>query len=339
MMMAENRFRMVDVGHKQETHRVAVAVGEIHVGAECFSLIKARKLPKGDVLSLAEIAGINGAKCAFQNIPLCHPMLLDQVKIITELDEEKQSVRVYCFASTHAKTGVEMEALAGVNAALLTIYDLSKMVEPALTISGVHLLLKLGGKKGLWQAPTGVPKWVADAVLPAQDTPLSGLRAAVLTISDRAASGEYDDVSGELLKTMLAASGAEIINSRIVADEKSDIQTAIRGFLKAAPALIITTGGTGIAPRDITPEALAEICERSVDGVGEFLRASGAKHTPFAWGSRAYAGTIGQTLIIALPGNPKAIREGMEALLPELLPHLAHLISKGKHHDSLPKSA
>ena len=337
-MTAENNFRMIDVGHKTVTHRVAVAEGEIHIGAECFALVKDRKLPKGDVLTLAEIAGINGAKCAFQQIPLCHPMLLDQVKIITELDEARHAVKVFCFASTHAKTGVEMEALAGVNAALLTIYDLCKMVEPALTISGIQLLVKTGGKKGVWQAPGGVPAWIVDAVLPKEEPTLSGLSACVLTISDRASKGDYDDVSGRLLKEMLANAGADILDERLVADEKADIQTAIRGLLAKKPNLILTTGGTGVAPRDITPEAVKEICERDVPGVGEFLRAAGAKHTPFAFGSRAYAGTIGQTLIITLPGSPKAVREGLDALIPELLPHLAHLISKGKHHDSVQQS-
>lgn len=123
---------MINVGGKPITHRIAVARGEIVLGADAFKLLSTRSLPKGDALLLAEIAGIQGAKNASQLMPLCHPMGLDAVSIRHELNSDKYSVTVYCTASTHAKTGVEMEALAGVNAALLTIWDLCKMIEPNL---------------------------------------------------------------------------------------------------------------------------------------------------------------------------------------------------------------
>lgn len=323
----QNTFRMIDVGNKPVTYRVAVASGEIHVGKEAFALIRDRKLPKGDVLMLAEIAGIQGAKKAYEMIPLCHPMGLDHVKIITELDEENASVTVFCFASTHAKTGVEMEALAGVNGALLTIWDLTKMVEPNLRMENVQLLAKLGGKSGRWLNPAGVPKWVMEAITPEPAPVLKNKDAVVITMSDRAHKGEYEDKSGALLKDILTRYGANIADYKVIPDDADTIRASVQETIKAhAPAVIICTGGTGVAKRDVTPEALAPLFDKKIPGVGELLRDDGAKYTSLSWSSRAVAGVIGDTLVITLPGNPAAVKEGMDALLPDLIPHLIRII-------------
>jgi cyclic pyranopterin monophosphate synthase len=323
----QNTFRMINVGNKSVTYRVAVASGEIHVGKQAFTLIRDRKLPKGDVLILAEIAGIQGAKKAYEMIPLCHPMGLDHVKIITELDEEKSSVTVFCFASTHAKTGVEMEALAGVIGALLTIWDLTKMVEPNLRMENIQLLAKLGGKSGVWLNPAGVPEWVKEAIQPAPEPVLSDRTAVVITMSDRAHRGEYEDKSGAVLKDILTRYGANIAYYKIIPDDADTIRTTVKETIKAhTPALIICTGGTGVSKRDVTPDSLTSLFDREVPGVGELLRSDGAQYTPLSWSSRAIAGIIGSTLIITLPGNPAAVKEGMSALLPALIPHLIRII-------------
>ena len=120
-------------------------------------LIKTKKMPKGDPLVLAEIAGINGVKKTSEHIPLCHPLPLDHISLNIEFNEKKNSIIVYCLVSANAKTGVEMEALSGVNSALLTIYDLSKIIEPNLKIENIKLLIKSGGKTGLWINPKGIP--------------------------------------------------------------------------------------------------------------------------------------------------------------------------------------
>jgi cyclic pyranopterin phosphate synthase len=114
-------------------------------------------MPKGDPLSIAEVAGINGVKKTSELIPLCHPLPLDHISLHTEIDEKKYSIIVYCLVSANSKTGVEMEALSGVSSALLAIYDLSKIVEPNLKITNTKLLVKSGGKKGLWINPDGIP--------------------------------------------------------------------------------------------------------------------------------------------------------------------------------------
>ena len=150
-------YKMVDVSSKEVTHRKALATGEIILSSEVIKMIKNKKMPKGDPLAIAEVSGINGVKKTSELIPLCHPLSLDHISIHTEIDESKKSIVVYCLVSANSKTGVEMEALSGVSSALLAIYDLSKIVEPNLKISNTKLLVKSGGKKGLWTNPDGIP--------------------------------------------------------------------------------------------------------------------------------------------------------------------------------------
>ncbi len=319
-------FKMIDVGNKPITHRVAIASGEIAVGTEAFELIHDRKLPKGDALILAEIAGINAAKKAYEMIPLCHPMMLDRVQVTTKLNEQGHKIIVTCLAATHAKTGVEMEAIAGVNGALLTIWDLTKMVEPNLNISNIRLLAKSGGKKGLWLNPEDVPQDILHLVQPPLEQVLSGKKALVITLSDRASRGEYEDKSGVILQEILASYGAEISSRIVIPDDAETIKSKITdGINSFAPDLIICTGGTGVSKRDVTPEAVHKLFEKEIPGVGELLRSDGAKYTALSWSSRAIAGIIGKTLIVTLPGNPKAVKEGMSALMPELIPHLIRI--------------
>ena len=157
-------YKMVDVSNKDVTHRKALATGEIILGSHVIELIKAKKMPKGDPLSIAEVAGINGAKKTSELIPLCHPLPLDHISLHSEIDEKKYSIVVYCLVSANSKTGVEMEALSGVSSALLAIYDISKIVEANLKITNTKLLLKSGGKKGLWINPDGIPDKITNAL-------------------------------------------------------------------------------------------------------------------------------------------------------------------------------
>jgi len=157
-------YKMIDVSRKEVTPRKALATGEIILGQQVIELIKAKKMPKGDPLSIAEVAGINGVKKTSELIPLCHPLPLDHISLHTEINEKKNSVIVYCLVSANSKTGVEMEALSGVNSALLAIYDLSKIVEANLKITNTKLLVKSGGKKGLWINPDGIPDKIKSAL-------------------------------------------------------------------------------------------------------------------------------------------------------------------------------
>lgn len=325
-------YHMVDVGFKKKTHRKAIAQGKIEVKAKAFKLIKEHQLPKGDPLALAEIAGINGAKKTHDLIPLCHPLPLNHIAIYTECNEKDSTITVYCVVSSFARTGVEMEALAGVNAALLTIYDLTKPIEPALTLSDIRLLIKEGGKQGLWIHPDGIPKTVQQLIDKKESVTLEKKRVAVVTLSDRAVSHEYEDISGKLLKDNLISWGGDICDYFVLPDEKEFIVLRIKKLIaEQKPDLIITTGSTGLASRDVMPEAMLMICDRLIPGFGELLRHDGGNYyTQFAWLSRCVAGIKDESLIISLPGSPKAVQEGIE-ILQDILPHALHIINGGDH--------
>ena len=153
-------YKMVDVSTKEVTHRKALATGEIILGSQVIELIKTKKMPKGDPLSIAEVSGINGVKKTSELIPLCHPLPIDHTATKILMNESDNSLEVFCVVSAVAKTGVEMEAIMGVNAALITIYDLSKIVNPHLKIDNIKLLIKEGGKSGLWTNPDGLPQFL-----------------------------------------------------------------------------------------------------------------------------------------------------------------------------------
>ena len=156
----KNSFNMVDVSSKKETFRRALASGKIFVGKEVFNLIKNKRMPKGNPITLAEVSAVLGVKKTSELIPLCHPLPIDHTATKIIMYEEDASLEVFCVVTAVAKTGVEMEAIMGVSAALITIYDLSKIVNPNLKIDNVKLLIKEGGKSGLWTNPDGLPKFL-----------------------------------------------------------------------------------------------------------------------------------------------------------------------------------
>ncbi|MFM5955046.1 MAG: cyclic pyranopterin monophosphate synthase MoaC [Novosphingobium sp.] len=146
----QGKARMVDVGGKAETRRVAVAEGRIAMSPAALAAIRDGAVPKGDVLAAARIAGIMAAKKTAELIPLCHPLALDAVTVDFSLEDN--GVRAAASASLTGRTGVEMEALTAVSVALLTIYDMAKAIDKAMVISGIRLIEKLGGKSGPWRA-------------------------------------------------------------------------------------------------------------------------------------------------------------------------------------------
>ena len=158
----KNSFNMVDVSSKKETFRRALASGKIYVGKEVFNLIKNKEMPKGDPIALAEVSAVLGVKKTSELIPLCHPLPINHTATKIIMNEIDYSLEVFCVVSANAKTGVEMEAIMGVNTSLITIYDLSKIVNPHLKIDNVRLLIKEGGKSGLWTNPGGLPEFLKD---------------------------------------------------------------------------------------------------------------------------------------------------------------------------------
>jgi molybdenum cofactor synthesis domain-containing protein len=158
---------------------------------------------------------------------------------------------------------------------------------------------------------------------------MSAARFGILTISDTASRGEREDVSGRTIREMLVGLG-EIAEARVVPDDRGAIQTALREMSDLGLQFIATTGGTGLGPRDVTPEATIAVIERPAPGIVEAMRARSLEKTPMAMLSRATAGVRGQTLIVNLPGSPRGVRECLEVLLP-VLPHAVEILAGGGH--------
>ena len=159
------------------------------------------------------------------------------------------------------------------------------------------------------------------------------ISSAILVISDSSHRGLREDSSGPKLEQALIAAGFEVVATKIVPDELEQISSALRE-LGAAASFVVSTGGTGISPRDVTPEATRAVCDRLVEGIAEFVRAEGLKHTPFAALSRGVCGTIGKSLILNLPGNPAGAEQSLKAVL-HLIPHALDLLSGRTEHSSI----
>ena len=302
----DGRARMVDVGDKAVTRRSATARGRFETTQEVLALVRADGLPKADVLATARIAGIQGAKRTSELIPLCHPIAITSVSVDFTLNDDW--IEITATAKTTGKTGVEMEALTAVAIAGLTLHDMTKAVDPQSVLGEIQLIEKTGGRT----RPEVVPG-----------------TAAVLVASTRAAAGTRDDTTGPAIAAWLAERGYRA-SVTVVAD--ADVASALDPIIAAGPAVVITTGGTGMSPTDRTPEATAALLDRELPGIPEAIRARGLAHTPKAALSRGVAGTVGGTVIVNLPGSTGGVKDGL-AVLDELLEHLVAQVAGGGDHE------
>lgn len=301
---------MRDISEKFSTLRVATARATLRLAPATVQRLAAGDLPKGDALGLARVAAVQAAKNTAQLIPYCHPLLLDHVAVDFNLGADRVDVQVTVKA-VH-RTGVEMEALTGATLAALTLYDMTKMLDEHMEITGVTLLEKRGGKS---------------------DHPgrAGGRQAAVLVISDSVAEGRAADRSGALLAERLGAAGFEVVRSEVCADEPAAIEARLIEYAdRLRVDVVLTTGGTGLGPRDHTPEATAKVIERDLGGVIAALQSHGRQRIPTAMLSRARAGVRGRTMIVNLPGSPRACEQSLPSLL-AVLPHAFEMIEGGGH--------
>jgi len=273
--------------------------------------------PKGDALVTARLAGIGAAKRTSELIPLCHPLPLDTVDVEIDADRSDGSLRVSAEARATARTGVEMEALTAATVAALTIYDMAKALQRDIVIERVELLEKSGGRSGTWAA--------TDAPRPAAH------EAVVLTCSNRSAAGEREDTSGPELVAALHDAGYDVDPEPIVVpDDEDAIAAALTRLADDGHRLILTTGGTGLTPTDVTPAATRRVIDREVPGLAELMRSAGMASTPMAALSRGVVGARGAALIANLPGSPGGATESFAALLP-VLRHALEQLAGGDH--------
>lgn len=350
--------RMVDVADKAVTARTATARGRLSLSAEVLRLLRGEGVPKGDALGVARLAGIMAAKKVPDLIPLCHPIALSGVKVDLALTDD--AVEITATTKTADRTGVEMEAVTAVAVAGLALYDMVKAVDPAAVLGDVRVVEKTGGKTGVWRRsdvepgadPGAAPQWggdagagVAAAATPAgsgmpvgQAPPVAepgrlpeGATARVISISDRASAGVYPDRGGPLLAGLLGELGFEVGEVVLVPDEVDAVVGALRAAVDAGVDAVLTTGGTGLSPRDVTPEATRQVLEREANGLVETLRAADRDRVPTSILSRGLAGTAGRTLVVNLPGSTGGVRDGIRVLAPVLGHAVAQVRGRGDH--------
>ncbi|MBP7408489.1 MAG: bifunctional molybdenum cofactor biosynthesis protein MoaC/MoaB [Flavobacteriales bacterium] len=299
---------MIDITHKPTTLREATATALVSVSDPAtIDALREKRVPKGDVLESARVAALFGVKKTHELIPDCHPMPIEHADV--RFDIGQMEVLITMHVRTIYRTGVEVEAMHGASVAALTVYDMLKPIDKGVVIGGIKLLEKKGGKSD-WKDHFDAP-----------------VKAAVLVISDGVASGKKEDKAGAAILERLLKLGVSVSESGVVADEPSMITEKVKTWAALGLDLILTTGGTGLSPRDRTPEAIAPILDRVVPGMMEAARSYGQERMPWAMMSRGVAGMIGRTLVITLPGSTRGAQETMDALFPFVL----HVVKVQEH--------
>lgn len=303
---------MIQITHKSTTLRKAIAQAIVKVSLpETIQAIQEKKVPKGDVLECARVAGLFAAKRTADMIPDCHPLPVEYTGITYEISE--MDIRVLVEIHTVYKTGVEVEAMHAASVVALTMYDMLKPIDKGISIEQIKLVEKKGGKSDF--------KKLSE----------KQLTAAVIVCSDSISAGENEDTAGRLIAEKLKSFGIEIDDLEVIPDEKILIEEKALLAVEEGIDLVIFTGGTGLSPRDVTPEALSNILEQRVPGIEEAMRSYGQQRTPLAMLSRSVAGMIRNSLILALPGSPKGAAESLDAIFPAVL----HVFKarEGTRHD------
>ncbi|MDP6611408.1 MAG: bifunctional molybdenum cofactor biosynthesis protein MoaC/MoaB [Candidatus Marinimicrobia bacterium] len=304
----DGNAKMVDVTDKMSSVRIAKAEGKISMLPETISAIHDDKLPKGNVLTAAKIAGIQATKKTWELIPLCHQLNLSWIDL--KFDIQEDGIGICSTVKTREATGVEMEALTAVSIAALTIYDMCKAVDKSMTISKINLLEKVGGKSD--HATEYRPQ------------------VGVITISDSVSSGKSKDKSGPLLITGFSDSGCSVEHKKVLPDGSDELMPTIQNWIKAGVELIITTGGTGLGPRDLTIKTLEDIFDSKLPGVEQALHAYGRGKVKTAMLSRLTAGVVDGTIVICLPGSTGAVKDALNVLIPTIF-HSFHMMKGEKH--------
>lgn len=286
--------RMVDVSSKPGTARSATAVGYIAMNPATISLLQAGSMPKGNVLTTAKIAGIQAAKQTSSLIPMCHQLALSWVDVGFSLEDDR--ILIEATARTREATGVEMEAIMAVSTAAMTIYDMCKAVDKGMEVGGIRLVAKRGGKSGA--------------------TGYRPEKVGVLVMSDSVSRGQGSDRSGALLKEGLLQAGCRSVLLDIVPDDPEEMKRAFKALLDEGCQLVLTSGGTGLGPRDVTVETLTPLFTRRLPGVEQALFSWGQQKVRTAMLSRLAAGMVDSVMVVLLPGSPSASSDALEVLLP-----------------------
>ncbi len=302
---------MVNITHKSDTLRKATASAIVQLSnLATVEAIKNNQVPKGDVFSFAKVAAFFAIKKTSDMIPDCHPLPVEYSDVRFRINDLQIQIEVE--VHTIYKTGVEVEAMHGASIAALTLYDMLKPLDKGIEILQVKLLEKTGGKSD--------KKWL----------PTKALSAAVIVCSDSVFNQSALDKAGLVLIEKLKMHQLETTHYEIVPDESVVIEQVFYKLIQEKINLLIFVGGTGVSPRDISVETIRPLLEKELPGVMETARAYGQERMPFAMLSRSIAGTVGESLVLCLPGSTKATIEYADALFPQVL-HVFNMLDAAGH--------
>ena len=303
---------MVDITNKNTTLRIATAQAIVKVSKqETIEAIENDRVPKGNVFAMSKAAGLLGVKRTPDILPDCHPLPIEYTGVEYEINGLE--ITVLFTVKTIYKTGVEVEAMHGASVVALNMYDMLKPIDKGIEIYHIKLLHKKGGKSDF------------------KDRFRKDLTAAVIVCSDTISAGQKEDKAGKAIIEKLKACGVQTEAYEIIPDEKDIIQSKAKQYQEQGIDLIIYTGGTGLSSRDVTPEALLPLLDRRISGIEEAIRSYGQDRTPYSMLSRSVAGTIKNTLVLALPGSTTGASESMDAIFPSVL-HIFGIL-RGARHD------
>lgn len=303
---------MVNITHKNTTLRTAIAQAVVQVSHQAtIDAVVNNTVPKGNVFEMAKTAGLFAVKRTSDMIPDCHPLPVEFTAVSYEI--EGLTIRILMEVKAIYRTGVEVEAMHGASVVALTIYDMLKPIDKGIEIGMIKLVSKKGGKSDY------------------RDTYKSAINAAVFVCSDSVSAGTKEDRAGKVICEKLEGHQVNVSMYKVLPDEVDAIQAAALGEVAKGTDLILFTGGTGLSPRDVTPEAIRPLLDREIPGITEAARSYGQERMPYAMLSRGVAGTKDDSLIVTMPGSTGGATETMDALFPALLHSFR--IFKGARHD------
>lgn len=302
---------MVNITHKSNSLRKAIAGAVVLVSSnKTIHAIEHKLVPKGDVFAFAKVAALFAVKKTSDIIPDCHPLPVEYADIRFRINGLQIEIEVE--VHTIYKTGVEVEAMHGASVAALTLYDMLKPIDPTIVIQTIRLVEKKGGKSSY---------------------PLKegrSVHAAVIVCSDTVFQQKAGDKAGLAVIEKLKTYQVDTLHYEVIADEAASIVAQVEANTDDTIQLLLLVGGTGVSPRDITPDTVQPLLDRELKGVMEAARRYGQERMPYAMLSRSVAGFVKDTLVLTLPGSTAGAIEYLDALFPQIL-HVFD-VANGERH-------